>query len=41
MYDCGDIPKWNFEVEPFITLKVVQMEENTHKLRAIEDHMPP
>ncbi len=40
-YDGVDVLKWNFEVEPFVAWWVVQMEEDTHKLGVVEDHMPP
>jgi hypothetical protein len=41
MYDGVNALKWNLEVEPFVAQWVVQMEENTHGLRVVEDHMPP
>jgi hypothetical protein len=40
-YDDVDASKWNFEVEPFFVQWVVQMEEDTHELGVVEDHMPP
>jgi len=33
-------PKWNLEVEPFVAQWIIQVEEDTHGLGAIENHMP-
>jgi len=40
-YDGEDTPRWNLEVEPFFVQWIVQMEEDTHKLRMVKDHMLP
>jgi hypothetical protein len=40
-YDGANVPKWNLEVEPFVIQWVVQMEEDTHGLGVVKDHMSP
>jgi hypothetical protein len=40
-YDGANIPRWNLEVEPFITQWVTQMEEYMHGLGVVKDHMLP
>jgi uncharacterized protein YkuJ len=37
-YDGANAMTRNFEVEPFVVQQVVQREENTHELKAVEDH---
>jgi hypothetical protein len=39
MYDGEDVLRWNFEVEPFVAWWIIQIEENTHKLGVVENHM--
>ncbi len=38
-YDGANSLKWNFEVELFIVRWIVQMKEDTYKLKVIEYHM--
>jgi hypothetical protein len=40
MYDGVNTLKWTHEVEPLVVQWVVQMEENTHGLGVVKDHMP-
>jgi len=40
-YDDVNAPRWNPEIEPFFVRLIVQKEEGTSVLRAIEDHMLP
>jgi hypothetical protein len=40
-YDGANALKWDLKVEPFVAQLIVQMEEDTHKLWVVEDHMPP
>jgi hypothetical protein len=39
MYDDVNTPRWNFEIKPFVTWWVVQMEEDMPKLGVVEDHV--
>jgi hypothetical protein len=40
-YDDANASRWNLEVEPFVARRVIQMEEDTHGLGVIKDHMSP
>ncbi len=40
-YDGANASRWNLEDEPFVVRWVIQMEENTHRLGVVKDHMPP
>ncbi len=39
-YDGGNSSKWKFEIKQFVAQWVVQIKENMHELKVIEDHMP-
>ncbi len=39
-YDGAETPRWNFEIEPFVAHWVVQKEEDTCMLVAVENHKP-
>jgi hypothetical protein len=38
-YGGANILRWNLEVKLFVAQSIVQMEEDTPELGAIEDHM--
>ncbi len=40
-YDGANVLRWNLKVELFVVWWVVQMEEDTHELGVVKNHMPP
>jgi hypothetical protein len=38
-YDGANGPRWNLEVESLVVRWVIQMEEDTHGLGVVENHM--